>query len=145
MMSKGKPENNKREKDLVLDVLSKDWDRTLEELSKGNIVVIRSKNDFLYVIQMEKEYHLFSHTPGSPGGGRKSFPRDEKHTAIIRGFLQVSDSVFMVEYKKDLDIYGVLASAEEGILSMYPGSDRDADEMVEFLVPKKNNENEEVS
>jgi hypothetical protein len=133
------------EDNIRLDVLPKDGTRILEELSKGNIVVARSKNDFMYVLDEGGEYRLFSHTPGTPNGGRKSFPKNEKHTAIIRSFAEVSDALFMVEYDRKLNFHGVLASAEEGILSMYPGNDRDADETVEFFVPRKNIKNKEVS
>ncbi|MGD9162950.1 MAG: hypothetical protein PVG39_31380 [Desulfobacteraceae bacterium] len=125
------------ENQLTLDILSKDWDRVLEELSKGNIVVARSKNDFIYIIDVGREYHLFSHTPGLPGGGEKTFPKNEKNTAIIRNFTNMADTMFLVEYEKGMNIYGVLASAEEGILNAYPGDDRDSDETVEFIIPQK--------
>jgi len=130
---------------IKLEVLPKDGDRILEELSKGNIVVARSKNDFMYVLDEGGEYRLFSHTPGTQTGGRNSFPKNEKHTAIIRSFAEVSDALFMIEYDRKMNFYGVLASAEEGILSMYPGDDRDADETVEFFVPQNNNKKKEVS
>jgi hypothetical protein len=132
------------ENNIKLDVLPKDGNRILEELSKGNIVVARSKNDFMYILDEGGEYRLFSHTPGTPAGGRNSFPKDEKHTAIIRSFAEVSDALFMIEFERKMDLYGVLASAEDGILSMYPGDDRDADETIEFFVPQKKN-NKEVS
>jgi hypothetical protein len=133
------------ENNIKLDVLPKDGDRIIAELSKGNIVAARSKNDFMYMMDEGGEYRLFSHTPGSPGGGRKTFPKDEKHTAIIRSFAEVSDALFLIEFEREMNFYGVLASAEEGILSMYPGDDRDADETIEFFVPQKKNKNEEVS
>ena len=130
---------------LTLDILPKDWNRVSEELSKGNIVVARSKNDFIYIIDEGDKYNLFSHTPGLPSGGRKTFPKDEKNTAIIRNFSKVSDAMFLVEYDKSMNIFGVLASAEEGILSTYPGNDRDADEMVEFIIPQKKEKVEVLS
>jgi len=133
------------ENNIRLDVLPKDGNRILEELSKGNMVAARSKNDFLYVLDDGGEYRLFSHTPGTPNGGRKIFPKNEKHTAIIRSFAEVSDALFVIEFDRKMDFYGVLASAEEGILSMYPGDDRDADETIEFFVPHNKNKNKEVS
>ena len=33
-----------------------------------------------------------------------------------------------------MNLYGVMASAEEAILTAFPGNDRDADEDVEFRV-----------
>ncbi len=126
------------QKEVSLDILPKDWDRILEELSKGNIVVARSKNDFIYIMDEGGEYLLFSHTPGSPGGGKKSFPKDDKFTAVIKNFTKIADAMFLVEYDKSMNIFGVLASAEEGILTTYPGEDRDADEKVDFFIPQKN-------
>ena len=133
------------ENNIRLDVLPKDADRILVELSKGNIVAARSKNDFMYMMEEGEEYRLFSHTPGSAGGGRKTFPKNEKYTALIRSFAVMSDAMFLVEYDRSMDFFGVLASAEEGILSMFPGDDRDADGTVEFLVPQDKTENMEVS
>jgi len=124
------------ENNIRLDVLPKDADRILEELSKGNIVAARSKNNFMYMLDDGGEYRLFTHTPGSPGGGRKAFPINEKYTALIRSFAGMSDSLFLVEFDKGMNLFGVLAGAEEGILNMFPGNDRDADGTVEFLVPK---------
>jgi len=133
------------EDNIKLDVLPKDGDRLLEELSRGNMVAARSKNDFMYVLDDGGNYRLFLHTPGSTGGGRKVFPKNEKYTAIIRSFAEMSDALFLVEFDKKMDLFGVLASAEEGILSMYPGDDRDADETVEFFVPQAKTKNKEES
>ncbi len=121
---------------ITLDVLPKDGGRILNELSKGNLVVARSKNNFMYLLDEGGEHRLFSHTPGMPNGGRKTFPKSEKHTAIIGSFAEISDVLFLVEFDRRMGLSGVLASAEEGILSMYPGDDRDADETIEFLVPQ---------
>jgi hypothetical protein len=130
---------------ITLDVLPKDGNRILEELSKGNIVAVRSKNDFMYVLDNGKDYRLFSHTSGTPKGGLNSFPKNEKYTAIIRSFAEMSDTLFVVEFNSSMNLFGVLASAEEGILCMYPGNNRDADEMVEFFVPQEKTKNKEVS
>ena len=121
---------------IKLDVIKKDGDSVIRELEKGNIVVARSKNDFLYILEEGKAYHMFSHNPSSPKGGKKSFPKDEKYTAIIKSFAQMADAMFLVEYDKSLNLFSVLASAEEGILSMYPGNDSDDDATVEFIIPE---------
>ncbi|MDR1588699.1 MAG: hypothetical protein LBS51_00715 [Oscillospiraceae bacterium] len=89
----------------------------------------------MYILERDGEFHMFSHTPGAPGGGQKRFPKDEKHTAVIRRIADLSDSVYLVEFGGELDIYGVMYSAEEGILSMFPGDDRDGDAVVDFELP----------
>lgn len=120
-----------------LGILPKEGDKIMEELAKGNMVVARSKNDFMYIVDLDDEFHLFSHSPASPSGGQKRFPKDEKHIAIIRNLAKLTDSLFMVEYDKGFNLYGVMSSAETGILNMFPGGDRDTDEEIEFVVPNQ--------
>lgn len=125
------------EENLGLDVLPKDPDRLMESLAGKNMAVARSKNDFLYILEQDGEFLLFSHTPGSPGGGRKQFPKDEKYTAMIRNLAHLADALFQVEFDESFNIYSVMASAEEGILSMFPGENRDEDADIEFIIPEK--------
>ena len=115
-----------------LDVLPKDGERILKELAAGNMVITRSKNDFLYILDFDGQFHMFSHTPGAPGGGQRQFPKDEKYTATVRKLADISDAVYLAEYDKSLNLYGVMYTAEEGILSMFPGDDRDSDGMIDF-------------
>ena len=118
-----------------LDMLPKDGERMLKELAEGNMVVTRSNNEFLYVIVFDDQFHMFTHTPGAPGGGQRQFPRNEKYTATVRNLAEISDAVYLVEFDKNLNLYGVMATAEEGILEMFPGEDRDSDGMVDFSLP----------
>jgi hypothetical protein len=122
---------------VMLKVLPKDGDRFLEELRRGNMVIARSKNDFLYILDFDNKFHMFSHTPGAPGGGQKQFPKDEKYNATIRKIADLSDNIYMAEFDKNFNLYGVMASAEEGILSLFPGDDRDQDSDIEFVIPDK--------
>ena len=122
--------------DINLEVLPKDGNRVLEELENGNMVVARSKNDFIYILDFDGQFHMFRHTPGAPGGGQKKFPKDEKHIATVRKIADISDSVYMADYNDDLNIFGVMATVEDAVLSMFPGEDRDADGSVDFSLPK---------
>ena len=115
-----------------LDLLPKDGDRMLQELADGNMVVARSKNDFLYIIDFDGKFHMFRHTPGAPGGGQKQFPKDEQYTATVRKLADIADAVYLVEYDKDMNLFGVMYTAEEGILDLFPGEDRDGDSIVDF-------------
>jgi hypothetical protein len=127
-----------------LDVLTEDEDKLIEVLDGGAMAAFRSGNDFLYVIKdsRENEYRLFSHTPGSPGGGTRSFPSDEKHLAMVRKLLNVADHAYLVEFDSGMDIMGVMAGAEEGILTAFPGDDRDSDGTVEFKIPGDEDDDE---
>ena len=117
---------------ITLDLIPREGDRILQELSDGNMVIARERNNFLYMLELSGEYHMFSHTPGSQSGGQNRFPKDEKYQASIRKLTDLSDATYVCVFDKSLNLYGVLQSAEEGILSMFPGDDRDADEDVEF-------------
>ena len=125
-----------------LDLLPKDGERVLKELETGNMVAMRSKNEFMYVLDFDGQFHMFSHTPGAPGGGQRQFPKDEKYTATVRNLAEISDSVFLVEFDKGLNLYGVMYTAEEAILEMFPGDDRDADGMIDFMQDKDEAEDE---
>ena len=117
-----------------LEPLPKDSERLEEALKEGRLAVARSNNDFLYILDMDGQFHMFTHTPGNPGGGQKRFPKDEKYTAMVRKLATLADAVFAVEFSREMNLYGVMASAEEAILTAFPGNDRDADEDVEFSV-----------
>jgi hypothetical protein len=127
-----------------LNVLPKEGARMLEELGKGHMVIARSKNDFLYILEFDNKFHMFSHTPGSTGGGQKQFPKDEKYMAAVRKIADLSDALFIAEFDKSLNLYGVMVSAEEGILSMFPGNDRDSDADIEFILPSKDKQDHEA-
>ena len=121
--------------DISLDLLPKDGDRMLKELSDGNMVIARSKNEFLYILDFDGQFHMFSHTPGAPGGGQRQFPKDEKYIATVRNLANISDAVYVAEFEKSLNLYGVMSTAEEGILAMFPGEDRDVDGIIDFGAP----------
>ena len=118
-----------------LALLQKDGESILKALEKGDMVVARSTADFLYVVDFDGEYHMFNHTPGAPGGGQKRFPKDEKHRAMVRKLADLSETMYVAEFNKEMNIYSVMASAEDGILSMFPGSESDGDGDLEFIVP----------
>jgi hypothetical protein len=127
-----------------LSMLPKDGDRMLEELEKGHMVIVRSKNDFLYILDFDGKFHMFFHTPGAPGGGQKQFEKDEKHIATVRKLADLSDSVYMATFDKGLNLYGVLATAEEGILSLFPGEDREGDGDIEFILPDRSRQDNDI-
>lgn len=131
------------EENINLDLLPKDGERILEELGRGNMVIVRSKNDFLYILDFDDKFHMFSHTPGAPGGGQKQFLKDEKHIAVVRKLADLSDAVYLAQFDKSLNIFGVMSSAEEGILSLFPGTDRDNDSDIEFIVPDKSSKDDD--
>ena len=117
--------------------------RVFSELATGNMVIARSKNDFMYILDFGGEFHMFSHTPGAPGGGQRQFPKDEKYTAAVRNIVELADYVYLCEFEASMNLYGVMYTAEEGILSMFPGENRDGDGALEFIIPDKENDDNE--
>jgi hypothetical protein len=130
-MAENKKKTEKEEQ-ITLDLLPKEGERVLQELRGGNMVIVRERNNFLYIVEFNKQYHMFSHTPGAAGGGQRQFPVNEKYEASIRKLTDLADMAYICVFDRELNLYGVLSSAEEGILAMFPGEDRDADEDVEF-------------
>jgi len=124
--------NNLPENSVTLDLLPKDGERVLHELKNGNMVIFRSKNDFLYTMEFNGQYHMFSHTLGAQGGGQRQFPVDDKYQTSVRKLADLADTVFLCIFDKAMNLYGVLQSAEDGIISMFPSEDTDNDEAVEF-------------
>ncbi len=134
--------SNLPEDSVTLDLLPKDGERILHELKSGNMVVFRSKDDFLYTLEFNGQYHMFSHTLGAQGGGQRQFPVNEKYQASVRKLCDLADSVYLCIFDKSMNLYGVLQSAEDGIISMFPG---DAPgETVEFKPWDRNRDESDV-
>lgn len=123
-----------------LEVLGKNGDRVLEELERGKLIAARSKDDFLYILERDGTYHMFTHAVGSPEGGNKRFPKDEKYTAMVKSLATVADAVFAATFDEKMNLFGVLASAEHGILSLFPGEEGE-NGTITFTIPGEN-ENE---
>ena len=126
----------KRE-EINLEPLPKDSERVFKELSAGNMVIARSRNDFIYIIVFDDLFHVFMHAPGQESGGQKQYPIGEEVFAVVRKVIDLADNVYMAEFDKDFNLYGVMYAAEEGILDMFPGDDRDADGTVDFGLPEE--------
>ena len=123
-----------------LEVLGKNGDRVLEELERGKLIAARSKDDFLYILERGGTYHMFTPAVGSPEGGNKRFPKDEKSTAMVQSLAPVADAVFAASFDEKMNLFGVLASAEHGILSMFPGAGEDEDGVITFSIPGEDDE-----
>ncbi|MCL2200456.1 MAG: hypothetical protein FWB75_00690 [Oscillospiraceae bacterium] len=120
-----------------LDLLPVDGERVFEEISKGNMAIVRAKTEFLYIVELNNQIHMFSHTVGAPGGGQKQFEKDEKGTAIVRKVVDLAEACYVCEFDKGYNIYSVMATAEQAILEMFPGDDRSNDGIVDFSVPEE--------
>jgi hypothetical protein len=121
-----------------LKILTRSGDELMDALGRGEMVAVYSKGQFLYILAFDDRFQLFSHMAGASGGGRKSFPIDEKHRAIVKNLANMSDSLYSVSFGADMNIYGVMASAEEGICARLREHGADgANEVgdIEFVIP----------
>jgi hypothetical protein len=100
--------------------ISKDENSLHEALKASEMVVLRSETHFLYVLSKDANFYLFSHVPGTPEGSRKSYPDGEEGRALLKNLVGISETAYAVTYDDKMDIRGVMAAAEEGILSMFP-------------------------
>jgi hypothetical protein len=101
-----------------LKMLAPGGDALLAALGRGEMVAAYSKGHFLYILTSNEQFRLFSHTAGAASGGRKSFPIDEKHRAIVKKLADTADALYAIGFDADMDLYGVMASAEEAICAM---------------------------
>jgi hypothetical protein len=104
-------------------------------LSDGHMAVFRAGRDFLYVLQADGAFFIFSHTPGAPAGGRKKLEKDEKSLAILKNLIKIAESAYEVTFSKTMDIRGVMVSAEEGILELFPIESGEGGVDIEFIIP----------
>jgi hypothetical protein len=118
-----------------LKILARDGNEFMDALGRGEMLAACSKGQFLYILASDDRFQLFSHTVGAADGGRKSFPIDEKHRAVVKNLANLADSLYSVGFTADMNIYGVMASAEEAVCAMFPeyGADNAGD--IEFVIP----------
>lgn len=105
---------------VALGMLPKDGNYIIKELEKGHLIAARADNEFMYIFEKDGKYLMFSHFAGSKEAGERSFEKNEKYTAMIKGVIKISDAVFSAEFNKKLSIYEVMAMMEEAILKRFP-------------------------
>lgn len=120
---------------LELGVLDNGEEGILPALESGLMVVACSKNTYMYILEQETQYLLFMHVPGSPEGGQKQLGKDEKDSAIVTSLAKMADKLFTVKFEPAMDLFRVMASAENAIVDHFPPSGGDGDEDIEFIIP----------
>jgi hypothetical protein len=121
-----------------LKILARDGNEFMDALGRGEMLAAYSKGQFLYILALDDRFQLFSHMTGAASGGRKSFPIDEKHRAVVKNLANMAESLYAVGFAADMDIYGVMASAEEAVCAMFPACGADDAGDIEFVIPGEN-------
>lgn len=110
-------ENNKN---LGIEQLPKDAAKMQEILSEGKLLVLRSRDEFIYMVDAGSEYRMFNHTAGEYRAGRRVQPKGSKDNEMFEGAAKTVDMAFSVEFDPNMDLPSVLYSAEEAILEAFP-------------------------
>jgi hypothetical protein len=121
-----------------LKILARDGGGLMDALDRGDMIAARSKEHFLYILVSDGRFQLFSHMTGAAGGGKKSFPIDEKHRAVVKNLANMAESLYSVGFAADMDICGVMASAEEAVCATFPDCGADGEGDIEFVIPGGN-------
>jgi hypothetical protein len=106
--------------DICMEQLPKDGNRMQQVLSEGKLLVLRTRDEFLYFLDGGDEYLMFNHTAGQVQAGRRKQPKTDKDGEMFAGAAKAVDTAFSVEFDPQVDIPTLLYSAEEAILQAYP-------------------------
>lgn len=107
-------------KELALEQLPKDAARMQEILAEGKLLVLRSKDEFIYMLDGANEYRMFNHTAGQYRAGRRVQPKTSKDHEMFEGAAKTVDMAFAVTFDPSMDLPSVMYNAEEAILEAYP-------------------------
>lgn len=107
-------------KELALEQLPKDADKLQETLNEGKLLVLRSKDEFIYMVDGGNDYRMFNHTAGQYRAGRRMQPKSSKDREMFEGAAKTVDMAFAVTFDPAMDLPSVMYNAEEAILEAYP-------------------------
>lgn len=109
-----------RKESIGLEQLPKDGKRMQQALEEGKLLVLRTKDEFIYFLDGEGVYRMFKHTAGQFRADRRVQRKSPQDEEMFAGAAKAVDMAFSVEFDPKMDIPSVLYSAEEAILQAYP-------------------------
>ncbi len=107
-------------KELALEQLPKDGALFEKTVSEGKMLVLRSKDEFIYMVDGGSNYRMFNHTAGQYRAGRRLHPKGSKDNELFEGAAKAVDMAFAVTFDPAMDLPSVMYNAEEAILEAYP-------------------------
>ena len=117
--------------EVELGPLGKEKGKILNSLRAGNMVAVLSGMELMYVYALHGDYHCFIHPLDSEEGRHKAFEASERNSAMLDNLYSASDALFEIRFAPELNLMGVMVTAERGIsgyLDMtgnFPGRDMD--------------------
>ena len=131
--SRDRKERDDHTNDVRLRLMAKEGDRLLRALSNGKMVGVLSGMEIMYVFAFRDQYLCFIHKMDAEEGRRKSFPIDERNTAMIKNLASAADQLFEITPKPDMHPIGVMVAAEKGIISYLDHTGQLPAEDVDFM------------
>lgn len=105
---------------IALEQLPRDGGKMQQALGEGKLLVLRTRDEFIYFLDAGSEYRMFNHTAGQVQAGRRRQPKSERDGEMFAGAAKAVDAAFAVEFDPSMDVPTVLYSAEEAILEAFP-------------------------
>ena len=115
--SRDRKERDNHANDVRLRLMEKDGDKLIRALSNAKMAAILSGNEIMYVFVFRDAYQCFIHKLDAEEGRRKSFPLNERNTAMIKNLTSAADQLFEITPKPEMHYMGVMVAAERGIIS----------------------------
>ena len=111
------PQTQEKQNDRIsLGPLTKDGDKLIASLEKGNMVAILSGMEIMYTL-LRGDYLCYIHPIGAQEGRAKRLPRTEECQAVVKNLANLADQLFEVEFDPRMDVMGVMQAAENGIVA----------------------------
>ena len=116
MREKKQKDRRKRAGEIELGPLGKEKGKITASLKAGKMVAVLSGMELMYIFLIRGQYHCFIHKMDAEDGRRKSWPVNERNTAMLDNLYSAADALFEVRFHPDMDLLGIMATAEKGII-----------------------------
>lgn len=131
--SRERKQRENHDNDVRLRLMEKDGERLLRALANGKMVGVLSGMEIMYIFVFRDAYQCFIHKMDAEEGRRRSFPMDERNTAMVKNLAAAADQMFEITPKPDMHPMGVMVAAEKGIISYLDHTGQLPAEDVDFM------------
>lgn len=132
--------HDNHENDIEIGPLGKEDGKITKSIREGNMVAILSGMEVMYVFLYRGEYQCFIHPLDGEEGRHKSFPVDERNTAMLSNLNSAADNLFEIRFKPHMDYMGVMVAAETGIIRLLDSLGTLPAEDVDFMAAPEDKE-----
>ena len=134
MGEKKNKDRRRREREIELGPLGKEKGKITASLKAGKMVAVLSGMELMYIFLLRGQYHCFIHKMDAEDGRRKSWPVNERCTAMMDNLYSAADALFEVRFHPDMDLLGIMATAEKGIIGYLDMTGNLPAEDMDFMV-----------